>query len=235
MKFIRDKAAAMGVEIYLTDMFDDGWKPQSSAKIRQAFDNPEIYPFIDISQVNSRTFHEAHWKNLLWLIEQRKKHPRPLNHTKIYSDGQTTWGSGTPKDGIERFWRNLIAGSASCRFHRPTGGIGLNDMSKACIRAGRKVEQHVKFWDVEPRMDLLSDRQSDEAYLSARPGEKYVLYFTQGGSVGLDLTDHRGNFQLRWISIRTGDRAEKMFVSGGKVVTINAPSEAPWVATIVRR
>jgi len=137
MKFIRDKAAEKGVEVYVTDMFDDGWKPQSSGKIRQAFDNPEIYPFIDISQVNSRTFHEDHWKNLLWLIEQRKKHPRPLNHTKIYSDGQTKWGSGTPKDGIERFWRNLIAGSASCRFHRPTGGIGLNDVSKACIRAGR--------------------------------------------------------------------------------------------------
>ncbi len=235
MKFIRGKAAEKGVEIYVTDMFDDGWKPQSSAKIRQAFDNPEVYPFIDISQVNSRTFHEAHWKNLVWLMEQRKKHPRPLNHTKIYSDGQTKWGSGTPKDGIERFWRNLIAGSASCRFHRPTGGIGLNDVSKACIRAGRKVEQHVKFWDTEPRMDLLSNRESDEAYLSARPGKQYVLYFTEGGSVGLNLKEHRGKFRLRWINIRTGDWADSATISGGKVVTIKAPDKAPWVATIVRQ
>jgi hypothetical protein len=235
MKFIRDRAGEEGIEIFLTDMFDDGWKPQSSAKIRQAFDSPEIYPFIDISQVNSRAFQEDHWRNLLWLIQQRKAYPRPLNHTKIYSDGQTRWGSGTPKDGIERFWRNLIAGSASCRFHRPTGGIGLNDVSKACIRAGRKVEQNVRFWDVEPRMGLLSDRETDEAYLSALPGEKYVLYFTEGGSVGLDLTGHRGRFQLRWISIRTGDWADKTVVSGDKVVTINAPSKAPWVATVVRQ
>ena len=171
----------------------------------------------------------------MWFAEQRKKHPRPLNHTKIYSDGQTNFGSGTPKDGIERFWRNLIAGSASCRFHRRPGGIALNDVSKACIRAGRKVEQHVKFWDVEPRMDLLSDCEADEAYLSARPGEQYVLYFTEGGSVGLNLKEHRGKFQLRWINIRTGDWGGRTTVTGGRVVPINAPDKTPWVATIVRQ
>ena len=57
------------------------------------------------------------------------KSPRPLNNTKIYSAGQTGFGSGTPKEGVERFWRNLIAGAASCRFHRPTSGIGLNKIS----------------------------------------------------------------------------------------------------------
>lgn len=235
MKFIRDKAAEKGVEIYVTDMFDDGWKPQSSAKIRQAFDNPDVYPFIDISQVNSRTFHEDHWKNLVWLMEQRKAHPRPLNHTKIYSDGQTSFGSGTPKDGVERFWRNLIAGSASCRFHRPTSGIGLNDIAKACIAAARKVETLVKFWDIEPHMDLLSDRESDEAYLSARPGEHYVLYFTDGGSVGLDLKVCSGTLAVQWISIKTGDWGPKVGVEGGKIATVAAPARGPWVATITRR
>ncbi|MHC4226533.1 MAG: DUF6298 domain-containing protein [Planctomycetota bacterium] len=235
MKFIRDKAAEKGVEVYVTDMFDDGWKPHTSAKIKQAFESPEVYPFIDISQVNSRNFHEDHWQALMWFMEQRKKHPRPLNHTKIYSDGQTTWGSGTPRDGIERFWRNLTAGSASCRFHRPTSGIGLNDIAKACIAAARKVEKHVKFWDIEPRMDLLSDLEADEAYLAAGPGEQYVLYFTEGGSVGLNLRDHRGKFQLRWINIQTGDWANRITVAGGKAVTINAPSKSPWVATIVRQ
>jgi hypothetical protein len=171
----------------------------------------------------------------MWFMEQRKNHSRPLNHTKIYSDGQTTWGSGTPKDGIERFWRNLTAGSASCRFHRPTSGIGLNDIAKACIAAARKVEKHVKFWDIEPRMDLLSDLETDEAYLAARPGEQYVLYFTEGGSVGLNLRDHRGKFKLRWINIQSGDWADRTAVAGGKVVTINAPSKSPWAATIVRQ
>jgi Family of unknown function (DUF6298) len=96
MQFIRDRAQEQGVEVYVTDMFDDVWKPQTSAKLRLAFDNPKLYPFIDISQVNSRSFHEDHWTNLTWIIKQREKHPRPLNNTKIYSAGQTSWGSGTP-------------------------------------------------------------------------------------------------------------------------------------------
>jgi hypothetical protein len=89
MKFIRDKAAEQGVQVLATDMFDDVWKPQSSAKLRQAFDDPKMYPFIDVSQVNSRTFNEAHWRNVHWLVEQTKKQRRPLNNTKIYSDGKT--------------------------------------------------------------------------------------------------------------------------------------------------
>lgn len=235
MKFIKKTAAEKGVEVYVTDMFDDVWKPQSSDKLRQAFDNPQLYPFIDISQVNSRTFNEAHWNNLMWIMDRAKKHPRPLNNTKIYSAGQTTWGSGTPKDGVERFWRDLIAGSASCRFHRPGGGIGLNDTAKACILSARKAENVVKFWQVRPRMDLLSNREEDEAYLAAEPRKKYVLYFTDGGSVGLNLKGGRDRFQLRWINVRTGNWADKKTITGGKVVTINAPDKGPWVAAIVRQ
>lgn len=31
----------------------------------------------------------------------------------------------------ERFWRSIIGGSASSRFHRPDSGNGLNDLAKA--------------------------------------------------------------------------------------------------------
>lgn len=235
MKFIKKAAAAKGVEVYVTDMFDDVWKPQSSAKLRQAFDNPQLYPFIDISQVNSRSFNEAHWNNLMWIMDHAKKHPRPLNNTKIYSDGRTTWGSGTPKDGLERFWRDLIAGAASCRFHRPGAGIGLNDTAKACILSARKVEKLVNFWEIRPRMDLLGNREEDEAYLAAEPRRKYVLFFTDGGSVGLNLKGARDRFQLRWIDVRTGNWADKKTITGGKIATINAPDKGPWVAAIVRQ
>ncbi len=233
MNFIRDKASNENLEVHVTDMFDDAWKPQSSAKLRQALDNPRIYTFIDISQVNSRAFNEAHWNNVKWIAEQARKHPRPLNHTKIYSAGETKWGSGTPKDGVERFWRNLIAGCASCRFHRPPGGIGLNDTAIACIRAARKVESLIKFWDIEPRMELLSNRQEDEAYLAANPAGQYILYFTDGGSVGLNLKGRDNKLQLRWVDIRTGNWGDRTTITGGKAVTINAPDKGPWAAVIV--
>lgn len=235
MTFIKNKAAEKGAEVYVTDMFDDVWKPQTSAKLRQALDAPGVYAFLDISQVNSRTFNEAQWKNLEWIVRQASRHPRPLNHTKIYSDGQTTWGSGTPKDGVERFWRNLIVGSASCRFHRPGGGIGLNDTAKACIKAARKVEKLVKFWDIEPHTKLLSDREEDEAYLAAEPGKRYILYFTDGGSVGLNLKANDAAFLLRWVDIRTGEWGRQETISGGNVVTIRAPEKGGWVAVITKQ
>ena len=47
-----------------------------------------------------------------WIVEQAEKHPRPLNHVKIYGDGNTSWGSGLPPDGVERFWRDILGGSA---------------------------------------------------------------------------------------------------------------------------
>ena len=235
MRFINEGAKAKGVEIYVTDMFDDGWKPQSSAKIRQAFDDPKAYTFMDISQVNSRTFNEGHWVNIKWLSDQAAKHPRPLNNTKIYSDGELGFGTGTPKDGVERFWRNLIAGAASCRFHRDGAGIGLNEIAKACIKAGRKVENEVRFWEVKPRLDLLKDRQEDEAYLAAKPGEKYILYFTDGGSVGLDLKGHSGTFSVRWMNIKTGEWAGQSRIAGGKEVRISAPGKGGWAAAITRQ
>ncbi len=235
MKFIEQKAAQKGVAVYVTDMFDDGWKPQSSAKVKQAFDDPDTYEFIDVSQVNSRTFNQDHWTNILWLVNRNNNNPRPLNNTKIYSDGQTKWGSGTPVDGVERFWRNLMAGAASCRFHRPGGGIGLNETAKSCIAAARKIEEHVKFWDVTPRMGLLSARSEDEAYLAADEGRQYILYLTDGGSVELDLTAGNHKFTMQWVNITTGDLGSQMTVKGGKKVLINAPGKSGWAVAITRK
>jgi hypothetical protein len=233
MDFIRGKAKAKGVSVFVTDMFDDAYKPAASAKLKQAIAHPDLYPFLDVSQVNSRTFNEDHWRNILWIVAQTQNPPRPLNNTKIYSDGQTKWGSGTPKDGVERFWRNLIGGAASCRFHRPGGGIGLNEVARACIASARKVESLVPFWEIEPRLDLLRDREPDEAYLAARPGRSYVLFFTEGGSVGLDLKPAKGTFKLRWVDIQTGAWQGSRAVKGGRTVVIQAPGPGPWVAVLV--
>lgn len=234
MKFIKGKAQAAGVDVYVTDMFDDGWKPEQSEKVRLQLDTPEIYDFIDISQVNSRNFGEDHWKRLYWVMQEVKKHPRPVNHTKIYSDGQTSWGSGTPQDGIERFFRNLLCGSASSRFHRPTSGIGLNELAQGCIRSARLVETVVRFWDIEPHMELLSDREQNEAYLAAKPGQAYVLFFCKGGSVTLDLTGAPGRLNLKWINIPTGQWGTSTTVQGGAKVTIATPDAGAWLAVLAR-
>jgi hypothetical protein len=59
-----------------------------------------------------------------------------------------------------------------------------------------RADGQIKFWDITPQMDLLSERERNEAYLAARPGEYYALYFTNGGSVDLDLSGAKGSFDV---------------------------------------
>ncbi len=244
IEFIQRRAAERNVQVFTTDMFDDAFQAEQAEHTPIVFDDTKHYMFADISQVNSRNFDEAHWDALRWLIDQVNRHPRPCNHTKIYGSGYYSFGTGGPEDGVERFWRDILGGSASVRFHRPDSGNGLNDFAKGSIRAARILEEQIKMWDVEPHMELLANRASNEAYLAAQPGEKYALYFTNGGSVQLDLTGVQGDFNVTWISISMGITTETALdgrrratrsIRGGSMVTLTAPYKGGWVAAVVKR
>ncbi len=246
MKFIERKASGQGKNVPTTDMFDDVYRAGSSRGFTYQLANRDEYDYVDVSQANSRHADEAHWDTVKWIADAaRKTNPPYLLHmTKIYGNdlalGGKPWSGFKPGDsdnGIEEWWRNLIAGVAGVRFHRPTSGIGLYAEAQNCIRATRKVETRVKFWDVEPRLDLLTNRQSDEAYLAADPGNAYILYFTKngGGSVGLKLDSYPDRtFELRWVNVGTGNWGSTTTISGGSTVTIDRPNgSSHWVATIV--
>ena len=245
IEFIKAKSADKGVTVCTTDMFDDAFRAEKAVHTPLIFKDPEHYMFADISQVNSRNFDQAHWDALQWLLRKVNTHPRPSNHTKIYGSGYYSFGTGGPEDGVERFWRNILGGSASSRFHRPDSGNGLNDFAKASIKAARILEDLVKFWDITPQMGLLSDRESNEAYLAAKPGQSYALYFTNGGSVGLDLSGVAGAFDVTWISVSMGVttrtsaagryRLMNKTIKGGGVVTLSAPYKGGWVVAIVKK
>jgi len=244
IQFIKAKAAEKGVTVCTTDMFDDAFEAEKAAHTPIIFNDAEHYMFADISQVNSRNYDQTHWERLQWLLRQVNTHPRPSNHTKIYGSGYKSFGTGGPEDGVERFWRNILGGSASARFHRPDSGNGLNDFAKGSIKAARILESLIKFWDITPQMGLLSDRESNEAYLAAKPGKSYALYFTDGGSVGLDLSDATGSFDVTWISVSMGVRTRTSAaggyrlmgktIQGGGVVTISAPYKGGWVVAITK-
>jgi len=247
MGFIQDKAKARGQSVCTTDMFDDVYRAEDSRGLTYQLGHRNQYDYVDVSQANSRHKDEAHWKAVQWIAEATgKMNPPYLMHmTKIYGndlalDGKP-WSRFKPGDSdnaIEEWWRNLLSGVAGVRFHRPTSGIGLYPEAKNCISATRKVETKVKFWDVKPRLDLLTNRQADEAYLAADPGKGYILYFTKngGGSVGLKLDRYpNATFELRWINVGTGNWGPNTNLSGGSTVTIDRPSNsAHWVATIVQ-
>jgi hypothetical protein len=96
------------------------------------------------------------------------------------------------------------------------------------------LESLIKLWDVSPAQELLDDRSENEAYVAARPGAAYALYFTDGGSVGLDLGRAQGRFEIRWIDIGTGRWGKRETVSAGAVAVIRAPAQGHWVAAIVK-
>jgi hypothetical protein len=242
IKFIKEKALKAGVKVICTDMADDFYKASQSKYIAYYFSNPQIYDYINVSQVNSRHRDETHWEKIKWIADEAKRKGFLMNMSKLYGNDLThawdEWKPGDTDNAIEEWWRNLVAGVASVRFHRPLSGIGLSEESKACISATRKIESLIKFWNVDPRLDLLSEREPDEAYLAARPGEEYILYFTHngGGSVGLNLEKYSGSeFNITWVNIDTAVSKEGSKIAGGEIVTINRPDDsAHWVAAIYK-
>ncbi len=228
--FIRDRAKIAGRQVCLTEMWD-AWDLKADEH-KRTFDHPELYDFCDVSQNNQKKGQEA-WDNFQWVRARVASHPRPLNTVKTY--GADTGRYGSNRDGVERFWRHIIGGAASARFHRPDSGLGLSQPAVATIRAARKLESLIKFWEVEPANDLLSDRENNEAYLAAKPGRAYALYFTDGGSVGLDLKNAPASFDLHWIDIGTGEWGKRETIRGGNVVILNAPSKGHWAAALLKK
>jgi hypothetical protein len=234
MKFIQDKAGDK--QVYTTDMFDRFFRPHQCASCLAALGNPEIYEFLDVSQINSRNFNETHWDTLQWILQQREQHAlRPVNCVKVYGGENTSWGSGSNEDGVERFLRDVVGGCAAVRHHRPPTGNGLNERSQASIKSIRLIETMVNMWELETHMELLTDCEDDEAYLTAKKGESYVMLFTDGGSVTLDLDGYPDPCSGRWIDIGSGTWGEQFSLNGKGAAEISAPGSGGWFAVITRK
>jgi hypothetical protein len=227
--YIKQRAAEAGRQVCVTQMWD-AWDLKSQEH-RRTLDHPERYDFADVSQNNQKKG-QVHWDNFQWVRQHIASAPRPLNTVKTYGADGGRFGDN--RDGLERWWRHIIGGAAAARFHRPDSGLGLSEPAMAALRAARRLETVIKLWEVEPANQLLSERADNEAFLAARPGQAYALYFTDGGSVGLDLGHDPGPFTLRWIDIATGNWGPRETFEGGGVVMVNAPGPGHWVATIVK-
>ena len=246
MAYIRRRAAEVGVEVYVTDMFDRGWELDTEAKCLMAFDAPELYTFLDISQNNAcKNTVEKHWKNILFAYDRTKGHPRPLNNVKVYGADEwppksnyhkrayRRWGT---QSGVRSFVMNVLGGCASSRFHRnKSNGLGLTEPAQAAIKAVCKLESLVHLWVVRPAHSLLLNREPERAFLAAKRGEKYVVFLPEGGSARVDLKGCQGSFQVHWIDVTTGEWDKKDEVRGNAVVAITSPDSGPWLAAMSRR
>ncbi|MFW6006508.1 MAG: hypothetical protein ACOCQ5_00870 [Halanaerobiales bacterium] len=231
-QYIKDKAEKKDKKIYTTEMWD-AWE-LSHSQHDNTFNHPEIYDFVDVSQNNHNTG-QKHYSNA---IKQRKRienNPRPMNNVKIYG-GFGDYGS--IKDGVERFWRNIFAGMASCRFHRPESGIGINKKAQNMIKGARKVLKEFNIFQAIPDNTYLEKRNEDEAYLLQAENGSILVYFPDGGFVNLNMSgiaqvNSDSKYSLHWFDIETCNWAQEIKIKRGDLkIELFTPAEGQWLALL---
>jgi hypothetical protein len=225
--FIKRQAAKHGTVAEVTDMWDP-WD-LANRKHDAIFKHPEVFTYLDISQ-NNHQKGQKHYDNPLARRNSIKQQPRPINNVKIY--GADGGRFGNTRDGIERFWRNIFGGHAAVRFHRPDSGLGLSALAQRNIQSARQATNAFDIFVCDPRNDLLSDRNDNEAYCLARPGDQYAVYFPAGGQVKLDIKLAQRKLSLQWYDIDDGQSKPPADVPAGKSLALEAPGPGQWAAVI---
>lgn len=227
-EYIKTRARERGKRIFVTEMWDD-WDIRAD-RHRRTLDHPERYDFADLSQ-NNHNKGRAHWENAVWAREYLARAPRPINSVKVYGADGNRFGH-TDQDGLERFFRHVLAGFAAVRFHRPDSGLGLNAKAQAAIAAVRRLETIVKMWDLTAVARPLEAGGGREAYAADIAGGGRVLYFPRGGAAAPGVPP--GPYDVRWVGVETTEIAENgIDLSAGS--TVAAPDGGHWFAVLTPR
>jgi len=232
-RFIRRELATRGVNANLTQMWDP-WDLRDDAHA-VTYGNPDVFNFCEVSQ-NNWQVGRTHYDRLLWYRNNLKTQPggpRPMNNVKVYGRP----GGGKPCDpdeNVARFWRNILAGCASTRFHRPDSGLGLNDLAQRTIRAARTFTDAFDLFSCEPRPDLLQDAGPSQAYCLARPPDLFALYLPKGGEAVVKTAPAQG-LRLRWFDPDTALFAKPEALPAGDEIRLRTPSAGrTWLALVDR-
>ncbi|MBN1513366.1 MAG: hypothetical protein JXB13_15220 [Phycisphaerae bacterium] len=224
---IHQRAKERGITAQVTDMRRR--EDITHTTHRTVYDDTEVYTFADVSQNSGHQIRDRRlqYQRLLAARRYLSRAPRPINHVKIYNDHL----GGAPK-----FLRNIFAGLASTRFHRPvpwntgTRGLGLSEEAQRTLRSVRGFTGALDWFALEPRPDLLS--HDNGVYLMADPGRQYTLGFDGGGSVELDGRVLRGPAQLRWMNVQEGTWIEGGRIDPGRI-SLKTPDDGLWMALIL--
>jgi hypothetical protein len=254
--YIRGRAKAAGKQIEVSEMpwtlaarFPFDWQPQALGEpdrwISHVIDNPDLYSFCAFQFQPILTSGQSHYDRLTEVmkrVRQSASGPRPVNAVKVFASRRIIRGASEPNPQV-RYWRILMAGWAAVSLHREHPGteyLGFSEAGQHNLSAARRFCDAIVPWECEPRLDLLQDRQPDSAYLLANPGRAYGVYFPTAGTARISMGDDAGRpFELRWISIETGQfvGAPEIVQSAG-VLSLSTPehgSAAGWAATLVAR
>jgi hypothetical protein len=225
--YIKSKASAAGRRVYVTEMWDD-WDI-TAERHRRTLDHPERYAYADLSQ-NNHNSGALHWRRARWAIEYVASRPRPINAVKTYGADGNRFGH-TDQDGLERFFRHILAGFAGARFHRPDSGLGLNAKAQSAIATVRRLESVVRFWELSAAAEVLSNGQGGDVYTATGSRGQRVFYFPVGGRA----TVMPGNYEIAWVGPGGTLRREQLSIpTAGGDDFIVAP-DRHWFAVLEKR
>lgn len=227
--FIHNYAKKVGKVALITEMWDN-WDLKSEPH-KRTFDYPERYAFCDVSQ-NNHQRGDTHWGNFQWAKSYISDNPRPINTVKTY--GADGGRHGNSKDGIERWWKHLLGGAAAVRFHRPPSGHGLTLPAWFSIKAARKLESVVKYWDLKPDNEIIINRSDGLAYASNSAGKIYVIFVPNGGDFQIKPLQQPARYEIRYLNIRTGDWRikKKEKAKTAEKIQVKTPDNKEWVIVI---
>ena len=250
-RFLKEKANEFGKQIHITSM-----NLAVATGVRHVMTYGDLFSFAEISQ-NNQDFcggrNRVHYDNVIYyrsIIKNGSAGPMPMNNEKIY--GATHYNAGTAREAEERFWRNIFAGAASVRFHRPAPnpqgnwGIGLSERAQVNLKALSTFLEAFDIFSAAPYPAVKPVGMSLEAYAIAKTGEKYAVYFPAGRyAVELDPWIYAEELKIKWLDIDsatwTREETIKMDWSVDSIVrlhgyqkgiTLWTPSANPYIALI---
>jgi hypothetical protein len=215
----------------MQDESDHPYLHRANPKVTIA--HPELYRFVEVSNNNAQRG-RTHYETGLWVRRRLVETDtvRPINNVKIYGADASLEFAGPPICGERRFWRNIFAGHASSRFHRPPTGLGLSETAQAHIRSMRMLTDRMDVFSCRPADELIEREDTEEVYCLADPGVEYAVCFLDGGRARLDCSELAGQGTVRWLEIRESRWLAPEPATAGPELALEPPGEGLWAALV---
>ncbi len=212
--YLKQKATESGNKIYVTSM-----QMEPSSSVRHVMTHRDLFSFAEISQNNQDSRGgrgKEHYNNIIhWrrMIEADPKGPFPMNNVKIYGSGAGSYNMGTGKEAEDRFWKNIFAGAASVRFHRPGAGIGLSEKALSTIKSMSMFLDEFDIFNAVP-YEGIKMYGASEGYAMANMGKQYAVYIPGGRySVDLDPWVFVKKLKIKFLDIDSSTWLEEKIIS----------------------
>jgi hypothetical protein len=230
--FIRSHAADKSARrVFVTNM----WR--HDLPIFDVFDIQDAQHPYRVRRVNA----EGMW-NAYRAVDTRQREQDRIK--PVYDSGQM---GGAPGSHIlHQLWMSFVGGTAGMRYHRlapvhPRPGISSEVEygnwqdpfyleQQRWVRHLRRFIEDLEFWTMQPLWDAVVEGQG---YAFGRPGDEYVVYLPDGGSISLAVPAEPDLYEFYWYDPDRGGAHPPGTVSistaRNSVLTLTAPSKQDWV------